>query len=190
MQAALAHCGDAPILLFANERVLDFYPRFGFAPAPQSLFALDWLAHPEPTQAPALDLADPSVRAAFLRAAASARPVSQRFGARDYGRTATWYAANGYASPLHRLDEDVWVFAQTEDGVLTIEDVFAAAPVDWPAAIGRLIDQPIRELRFGFTPQRDWPRARVLGEEADAGLFVRNLTTGSLPSRFPLLART
>ncbi|ALN85371.1 acetyltransferase family protein [Lysobacter capsici] len=190
MQAALAHCGDAPILLFANERVLDFYPRFGFAPAPQSLFALDWLAHPGPTQAPVLDLAEPSVRAAFLRAAASARPVSQRFGARDYGRTATWYAANGYASPLHRLDEDVWVFAQTEDAVLTIEDVFAAAPVDWPAAIGRLIDQPIRELRFGFTPQRDWPRARVLGEEADAGLFVRNLATGPLPSRFPLLART
>lgn len=190
MQAALAHCGDAPVLLFANERVLEFYPRFGFAPAPQSLFALDWQAHPESEPAPMLDLADPAVRTAFLRAAAAARPVSERFGARDYGRIATWYAANGYASPLRRLSEDVWVFAQTEDGVLTIEDVFASVPVDWPAAIGRLIDQPIRELRFGFTAQRDWPRARVLGDEADAALFVRNLALPASPSRFPLLART
>lgn len=190
MHAALAHCGDQPVLLFANDSVLDFYPRFGFTPAPQSLFALDWQTRPEPVQAPVLDLADPSVRAAFLRVAASARPLSQRFGARDYGRTATWYAANGYASPLRRLDEDVWVFAQTEDSVLTIEDVFASAPVDWPAAIGRLIDQPIREMRFGFTPERDWTQARVLGEEADAGLFVLNLVVPASPNRFPLLART
>ncbi len=39
MEAALDFCGDAPVLLFANPTVLDYYPRFGFAPWRQELFA-------------------------------------------------------------------------------------------------------------------------------------------------------
>jgi predicted N-acetyltransferase YhbS len=190
MQAALAHCGDAPVFLFCNETVLEFYPRFGFSPAPQHLFAADCAATPEGAVAPIVDLADAAVREALLRTAAAARPVSERFAARDYGRIATWYAANGYASPLRRLDEDTWVFAQVEDGALLIEDVFARGPVDVPAMIGRLIDAPIHSLRLGFTPERLWPRAVAVGVEDDAGLFVRNLAVPAQPHRFPLLART
>lgn len=190
MRAALAHCADAPVLLFANDSVLDFYPRYGFTPAPQSVFGVDWPAMPQGEPAPVLDLADPAVRHDFLRAAAVARPSSARFGARDYGRTATWYAANGYASALRKLDDDVWIFADIDQDVLTIEDVFASGPVDWPAAIARVIDRPIRRIRFGFTPERCWPRARAIGEEDDAGLFVRALALPAAPSRFALLART
>lgn len=194
VQAALAYCGSAPVFLFANDSVLDFYPRFGFAPAPQTLFEAELQVEPvgdsRMVRAAALDLADGEVRAAFLRSAGEALPVSAGFAARDYGRIATWYAANGYASPLRRLDDDTWVFAGVEDGVLTIEDVFATRPFDLSAALPRLIEQPVHTLRFGFTPERLWPRARALGAEADADLFVRNLVLPAGPHRFPLLART
>lgn len=191
MQAALAHCGPAPVFLFANDSVLEFYPRFGFAAAPQSLFEASLQAEPASDgSAAVLDLADAAIRADFLRLAAAAPAVSGRFAARDYGRIATWYAANGYASPLRRLGDDIWVFAEAEDGVLTIEDVFATGPFDLPAALPRLIERPIHTVRFGFTPDRLWPQARAVGAEADAGLFVRNLILPAGPQRFPLLART
>lgn len=191
LQAALEACGAAPVLLFANETVLQFYPRFGFRPAPQHLFLADFAAAPGADPAPRADLADPATRAEFLALAAIAAPVDDRFGARGYGRIATWYAANGYASPCHRIDARTWVFAQCEDDVLTIEDVFAADPVDLAALAPRLIQRPVRALAFGFTPQRGaWPLARAVAEEADAGLFVRGFDPPAAPSRFPLLART
>ncbi|MGO1071690.1 hypothetical protein [Lysobacter sp. CA199] len=82
------------------------------------------------------------------------------------------------------------MFAGIEDGVLLIEDVFADAAFDLPAAIARLIDRPVHGVRLAFTPERWWPRARAVELEDDAGLFVRNLTISAQPSRFPLLART
>ncbi|MEI2455741.1 GNAT family N-acetyltransferase [Lysobacter firmicutimachus] len=193
MQAALAVCGRAPVLLFANPTVLDFYPRFGFAAAPQWRFESRVELRPGAEPAPALDLADPVWRAEFLRLATVAAPSAGAFAARDYGRIATWYAANGYASPLRRLDRDTLVFAQVEDGMLTIEDVFCAAPerFDPVAAVPRLIDAPVRALRFGFGPPRGWPRAEAVAIEDDAHLFVRGLDLQALPAhRFPLLART
>jgi GNAT superfamily N-acetyltransferase len=194
MQAALAECGDAPALLFANDSVLAFYPRFGFAPAPQALFEAPHAVEPAPLRAPQLDLADPAVRARFLALAARAAATGGRFASRDYGRVATWYAANGFAAPLLELDPDTWVFAREEDGVLEIEDVVAAAPSQaaLAAALPRLIERPVRALRFGFDPERLWPQACASGPDEDAGLFLRGLDPSRLGphSRFPVLART
>lgn len=193
MQAALAACGSAPVLLFANPTVAEFYPRFGFAAAPQWRFETRAELRPGAEPAPRLDLAEPADRADFLRLAAVAAPSAGTFAARDYGRIATWYAANGYAAPLRRLDRDTLVFAQAEDGVLTIQDVFAAAPdrFDLAAALPRLIDAPVHTVSFGFGPPRGWAQAAATAIEDDAHLFVRGLDLAALPAhRFPLLART
>ncbi|WP_096331925.1 GNAT family N-acetyltransferase [Nannocystis exedens] len=190
MTAALAHCGDAPVLLFANETVRHFYPRFGFVPRPQHVFGAEHGAAPAPDPAPVVDLADPAQRASFRALAALATPISDRFGARGYGSIATWYAANGFASPLRALNEDAWVFAKIEGDVLHIDDIVARAPFDLREQLPRLIDRPIRALRFGFTPDLWWPQAEPVEVEADAYLFVRGLATRSLPDRFPVLART
>ncbi|UZW62793.1 GNAT family N-acetyltransferase [Lysobacter enzymogenes] len=194
MQAALAGCGDAPALLFANDSVLEFYPRFGFAPAPQSLFEAAHALAPAPQRAPQRDLADADVRERFLAVAARAVPLGRRFASRDYGRTATWYAANGYAAPLFEVDADTWVFAHEQDGALTIEDVFAAAPshAALAAALPRLIVGPVDMLRFGFDPCALWPQAGPAGPDDEAGLFLRGIDPARLGphSRFPLLART
>ena|GEM_PF-3430567 len=55
MSAALEACGDAPGLLFANPTVRQFYPRFGFQPWRQTLFAAGHEAVPEGPPAPTLD---------------------------------------------------------------------------------------------------------------------------------------
>nr|WP_254696118.1 hypothetical protein [Lysobacter enzymogenes] len=126
--------------------------------------------------------------------AARAAPLGRRFASRDYGRTATWYAANGYAAPLFEIDADTWVFAHEQDGALTIEDVFAVAPshAALAAALPRLIVGPVETLRFGFDPCALWPQAGPAGADDEAGLFLRGIDPARLGphSRFPLLART
>ncbi|MDC0713781.1 GNAT family N-acetyltransferase [Stigmatella sp. ncwal1] len=190
MEAALEYCGAAPLLLFANERVLDFYPRFGFAPREQMLFGAACHAEPGSEPAPVLDLAEAHVRAGLVALSDEGLAVTERFGARSHARIASWYAANAFSRPLRQLRADAWVLAGVEDGTLYIDDIFAREPFDLRPHIPRLINQPITAVHFGFTPERWWPQARVIGVDTEAYLFVRNLELPSGPHRFPVMART
>ncbi|MFE8601224.1 GNAT family N-acetyltransferase [Archangium violaceum] len=190
MQAALDACGAAPVLLFANENVTGFYPRFGFIPWKQELFGAAFHATPESEPAPVLELAEPSIRAGLVSLLDEGLAVTGRFGARGHARIASWYAANAFSRPLRQLSAEAWVFAGVENGTLYIDDIFAREPFDLRPHIPRLIDQPITAIHFGFTPERWWPQASVLGEDTEAWLFVRNLVPPPGPHRFPVMART
>ena len=62
MAAALAACGDDPVLLFANPKVVQFYPRFGFRAQSEALFGVDFPCAPG-TPAAALAPEQPKTRA-------------------------------------------------------------------------------------------------------------------------------
>ncbi|RKG83642.1 GNAT family N-acetyltransferase [Corallococcus sp. CA049B] len=190
MSAALDACGDAPVLLFANPTVRQFYPRFGFQPWKQTLFAVTYDAVPEGPPAPTLSLEDAEVRVGLAALSSEGLPSTERFGARGYGTVASWPVANGFARPLRQLGPDAWVFAGVEGDTLYLEDVFAREPFDLRAWIPRLIDRPIRTLRFGFTPERYWPGAVEAGEDTEADLFVRGLRLSPEAHRFPIMAHT
>ncbi|MBN8231849.1 GNAT family N-acetyltransferase [Corallococcus macrosporus] len=190
MNAALDACGDAPVLLFANPKVRQFYPRFGFQPQLQTLFAATYDAVPEGLPAPTLNLEDAAVRAGLAALSNEGLPSTERFGARGYATVASWPVANGFARPLRQLGTEAWVFAGVEGETLYLDDVFAREPFDLRAWIPRLIDQPIRSIRFGFTPERYWPDAMVAGEDTEADLFVRNFRPSQKAHRFPVMAHT
>ncbi|MCY1045727.1 GNAT family N-acetyltransferase [Corallococcus sp. bb12-1] len=190
MNATLDACGDAPMLLFANPRVLQYYPRFGFQPCKQTLFAAAYEARPEGPLAPRLDLENATVRAGLSALSSEGLPVTERFGARGYSTAASWHMANGFARPLLRLGDDAWISAGVEGDTLYIDDIFAREPFDLRAWVPRLIDRPIRTVHFGFTPERWWPEAAEAGEDQEAFLFVRGLSLSHEPHGFPVLART
>ncbi|RYZ40416.1 MAG: GNAT family N-acetyltransferase [Myxococcaceae bacterium] len=190
MDAALEACGDAPLLLFANPRVRQFYPRFGFQPCKQTLFAAAHEALPEGPPVPGLDLGDAAVRAGLSALSSEGLPATERFGARGYSTAASWHVANGFARPLWRLGDDAWISAGVEGDTLYIDDVFARTPFDLRAWVPRLIDRPIRTVRLGFTPERWWPDAQEAGEDTEADLFVRGVSLSREPHGFPVLART
>ncbi|RKH24483.1 GNAT family N-acetyltransferase [Corallococcus sp. CA041A] len=190
MNAALDACGDAPVLLFANPKVRQFYPRFGFQPQLQTLFATPCDAVPAGPPAPTLNLDDAEVRAGLATLSSEGRPSTERFGARGYATVASWPVANGFARPLRQLGTDAWAFAGVEGETLYLDDVFAREPFDLRAWIPRLIDRPIRSIRFGFTPERYWPEAVTAGEDMEADLFVRNFHPSQEAHRFPVMAHT
>jgi hypothetical protein len=179
------------LMLFANEEVLDFYPRFGFRPVPESTFEVSLAARPATDPAPRLDLADAHERAAWLGARAVAPSPCERFGALDYGAIALWHATNFYSHCVRSLGEQgAWVVAQQKDDLLTVLDVAAVGAFDLVAAIPRLIDAPISRVRFGFSPERFFSQARA-SPDTESGLFVRGEV--ALPEsalRFPALAQT
>ncbi len=179
------------IFLYANEGVLDLYPRFGFRRVGESLFELELALDPALAPAPRLDLDDASRRAGWLSACARSVPATERFGARDYGPVALWHACNAYPRDVRLLEEwNAYVVAVQRGDTLHLLDVASPRRFDLLPVLPRLIGEPVARIRFGFCPERWCPAARAVGP-SDEALFVRGaLPLPVEPFGFPMLART
>jgi predicted N-acetyltransferase YhbS len=183
---------DDLVFLFANHRVLDFYPRFGFERVRESLFRIERAVTPEGPALRALDLASTEDRALLRRIAAAAEPVTTLFGARDYGTVVLWYWSNFYRNGLrYSAEHDAILVVEQSKELLRIYDVLAASALDVVALLPRLIAAPITEVEFGFTPTRYAPDASPRADYTDSPLFVRG--PHRLPTeafKYPMLAQT
>jgi len=179
------------VFLYANDGVLDFYPRFGFRQVRESVFELAVALDPAPTPAPRLVLDEPAQRAAWLAACATSLPPTERFGMRDYGAAALWHACAFYRNDLHFLEaEGAYVVAVHRGDTLHLLDLAAPRRFDLLAVVPRLIREPIARIRFGFCPERWCPTASVV-EPSEEALFVRGtLELPDAPFKLPMLAQT
>jgi GNAT superfamily N-acetyltransferase len=182
--------GVGLLFLFANDEVLDFYPRFGFRRIAESIHGVEHTVVPSGNRIRCLDVEQPSDRALLARLSANRQPLTERFGARNYGSLLLFYA-----SSLHRCDffvvpgREALVVARQQDDVLTLLDVIADHPFDLVPYLARLTESPVRRIEFGFTPELWWPDACPLRAPEGSTLFVRgDVTLPSEPFTFPVLA--
>lgn len=190
MLAALDH-QDQPVILFANPRVLDFYPRFGFRPVEQHLFTAAAGIAPAPSPAPELDMDRPADRARLAAIAARAAPVNRRFAAREHFSILLWHLCDR-PMRVHHLDAfDAAAVVSEDAGRLTLHDLQAPRPFPLAEALPSLVAGPVREIAFGFDPGDWWPGATPSGPDPESYLFVRGTPAPPAgPIRFPDLAQT
>jgi len=181
----------APVLLFANERVRDFYPRFGFRPLPQRRYVAELALAGSAELAPRVDVADAGHRLRLAAACARACAHDAQFGAENYYSTLLWHLSYR-ALRAHWLDDvDSLAVVSEENGTLHLHELLAPQRFDLSAVLPRLARQPVQRIEFGFQPLHWWTRTVDAGEYAGSPLFVRGLDVlrpGAL--RFPDLAQT
>lgn len=177
--------------LYANETVLDFYPRFGFRRVEETDFELAVALAPGPTPAPCLDLDDDARRAAWLEACARALPPTERFGMRGYGSVALWHASVLYPRAVRVLASgEAYAVAVQQGDTLHLLDLAAPRRFDLLPVLPALLEAPIARVRFGFCPERWCPAARPTGAHEHA-LFVRTaLALPAEPVLLPALSQT
>jgi GNAT superfamily N-acetyltransferase len=180
------------VFLFANENVVEFYPKFGFRRSREYSFGAEHRVTPAAKRWERLSCGRADHRALLVQKAASALPVTRRFGARNYASIALWYWTNFYADCFYYSAELDAIFVVEQEGPrLTILDVFSSTPVDLAACLPHLVREPVSQLEFGFTPERLWPDAKPLEENLHSPLFVRGpVMLPSSPFGFPALAHT
>ncbi len=181
-----------PVILFGNQSVLDFYPRFGFAPITQRRFAAPVSIEPVADRVPTIDLGEAADRDRLAGLCSRARAPGTVFSARDYYPALLWLLTYK-PRPVFWLDEvDAALVATTENDRLVLHDVIATRPFDLGKVLPRLVVGPVRMLEFGFGPEDWWPSASPFTiDETDSPFFVRGLPPLSTESfRFPDLAQT
>ena len=200
------------IYLFANDTVLDFYPRFGFQRVQESRFFAPLSACTTDRSAVLVPMADPENRAALERAILSGVPQGS-FDMVGNPGLILFYASQFLTENVWYLpDQNAWVIAEAEGDTLLLDAIFAPCPVD-PREAAALLAGPFCErfpqaarslsrLECGFTPAgadgadarsaEDSSAWKVLPlENDDDALFIKGKlakTFAQEKRRFPILS--
>ncbi len=173
--------------LFANNTVLDFYPRFGFSTLTEHQFYLNVSVQPK-DELILLDKLDVSTEEHWdfmKRSLYSRRAISNHFGISNNEGLFLFYALNVFDECLYySKDDDAIIVCKNEGELLHLYDVVSDKQVDIEALVSRIATKQTRKVRFHFTPDQliDKTYAEPFGKHEDV-LFIRPISDlGKLPS--------
>ncbi|MDQ6598232.1 GNAT family N-acetyltransferase [Bacillus salipaludis] len=162
--------------LFANDTVLDFYPKFGFARMEETLFSLE--IQPKSNTLP------PKIRdLKFIYEAAAKRKPATQFGTAGTEELLIFYAMKVFTEDIYYLEqEQALAICQQEGETLHLYDVISDRQIDLLHLISQLRNSETTKVVFHYTPEI----AEVQMGECQGGnvLFVRNTGNIKFPKHF------
>ncbi len=166
LQHVLAEWRDQAdfIYLFANDTVLDFYPRFGFERLPEYQYSKPIISTSTHSLRK-LNFENKDDVALLIETVDQSSPIS-KISVRDHTAMILFYGFSFMQDSFYFVKEcDAIVVADYEGDRLLLHDVFAKAPIDLDELIQRLLVKQIRQVVLGFTPM-------------DTAGFEKNLING------------
>ncbi len=181
----------AMMFLFANETVLNFYPKFGFRPVQESLFICESNLPNPAGNAHKLNIAIPEDYKLLQKLLSGRLLLTARFGALNYESITLWYIFNFYEDNLYYLPQhDAVVIMQTLANTAQFMDVIFTKPFDLQAAVPHLITSRISTINYNFCPDQlhfQFDHEKKL----DTGLYIRgDIDLPETSFRFPVTAIT
>ncbi|UHA73482.1 GNAT family N-acetyltransferase [Paenibacillus sp. 481] len=167
------------IYLFANDTVLDFYPKFGFEKVQESHFYVRTSdLKPQSCQKSMLRKLDVNNEVDFevMHTFAAARiPVSSQLGVKDSEQILMFYFMLALPHAIYYVEaEDVIVLFTEEENQLHVFDIVSKTPVDVERIIHHVISDATETVHFHFVPDCDNKHIQfTLMTEPEDTLFVR-----------------
>lgn len=184
------------IHLYANDQVVDFYPKFGFVKSSETQYYLDKPASGTGTELRQLDLNQAGDLELLRQKAALGNPYSAFF--MDNAASLTlFYATYFMKRDVYYLPEhDLVILAQMPNlfnRELTLMEVLGEERISLNELIGYLTPKKTKEVILGFTPMNKKDFTPHPFKEAGSTLFILNpdldITTTS-SCMFPILTHT
>lgn len=169
------------IYLFANDTVLNFYPKFGFEEASeyQCSKIIDQKAPASSVRK--LDMQSPEDRDLFCRAVTRSKAQSA-VSMTDNLPLIMFYCTSFLKDCIYYLSEyDAAAVAEFDGPTLTLHDLFCSGSVSPDDIIAALKNDQTQRVVLGFTPldASSYEIDRIIG--GDTTLFVRPSHGGALP---------
>lgn len=160
------------IYLFANDSVLDFYPKFGFAPAQEYQHIKAIASTASTKDVIKLDLSLEASRQLLL----DKIPNSQLFSSvcmQNNPGLIMFYCTSFLKDCVYHVPayDAIAIASYTED-TLHLHDIFCAQDVSVHDIIRDMVDTAIKRVVFGFTPKNTSNCSVQLLKEEDTTLFI------------------
>ncbi|RUT45454.1 GNAT family N-acetyltransferase [Paenibacillus anaericanus] len=172
------------IYLFANESVLDFYPRFGFGTVQESSFSLnksDLKAQTATTHSIRMLDTDNTVDFRMMEQFAVERtPVSSIMGVKNNEHLLMFYFILAFNDAIYYIEDvDTIVIFKQDDKHLHIFDIISKQKVDYDIILNSIVSADTEIIHFYFTPDYDNENLQTeFITESDDTLFVRPTCDG------------
>jgi len=178
--------------LFANETVMDFYPKFGFRSINENIFTTEINISKTHFSAKKLNLSNKTDYSLIQDLIENRKIITKYFGAEKYDYITMWHILNTYYNDLYYLEEEGIIFIKTErEGNLNIWEVIYDKEFNMQEALSKIINSDkIRRINYYFPPdQLEYEYDQVIVEQS--GLFVRGETfKDNALIKFPETAHT
>ncbi|WP_172797576.1 GNAT family N-acetyltransferase [Bacillus sp. FJAT-27445] len=172
--------------LFANQEVLDFYPKFGFAPVAEYVNSLPYSGkannHNDVLQ---LNMENRKDREFLLNFAKQRIQVSSLFATEGTEELLMFYCMNVFSDSIYYLeDEECIAIYQESDGELQLFDLISRTKANLPSVLDKIAGEETVRIVFHFTPDSyglPMVETPFLGSET---MFVRKSERVNLPPKF------
>lgn len=160
------------IYLFANDSVLEFYPKFGFKQSKEYQYSKK-VSNTKERQINKVDMNNDSTREDFVNAINSNVFESRLYMVNNSGLIMFYAAGFMQDNVYYHKDTDTYVIADAEGERLYIHNVFSRKSVELDAVIG-LFGKEIKEVTLGFVPMEtsDYDAVEIQGED-ECTLFIK-----------------
>ncbi|MBT3320265.1 MAG: GNAT family N-acetyltransferase [Clostridia bacterium] len=160
------------IYLFANDEVVDFYPKFDFVTANEHQHCADINSKNAAPNATKLDLTIEHDMTLLQNCIQNADPISQ-IAMQDGDFLIMFFATYIMQKNIYYIEALASVvFADYADDTLRIHDVFCPKGTSLTAIIDALATSSIQKITLGFTPTDTTPFDCTLLQKEDTTLFV------------------
>ncbi len=178
--------------LFANDSVLEFYPKFDFIKIKEKIFLLDHHLPEIRYSARKLNLQHLNDYKLLLDLINKRNEITTIFGAGNYGSITMWHIFNNYKNNLFYLEEEDAIIIKTEKrNEMFIREIIFREPFEMLPALSKIIESDeIKRICFYFPPDKlSYPYDTAA--EYKSHLFIRSkIELNQDLLKFPETAKT
>lgn len=160
------------IYLFANDTVLNFYPKFGFNKAEEYQYSKSISYNKSNISFEKLNMDDKNQRDFVYDKIKSSISYSKLSLKNDMDLIMFYCIGYMKENIYYIKDYDVIVFAEFNKDILMIIDIYGTSYIDIDNIIDVLANDNIKQVAFGFTPKDDSLYDVNLYKDEDTTLFV------------------
>ncbi|PAB60358.1 GNAT family N-acetyltransferase [Anaeromicrobium sediminis] len=181
------------IYLFANDSVLEFYPKFGFEKISENSYemeAKDIKRKVVPIKR--LDIKNENDRENIKRLVQNRKPISEKLGIINDQWPLLVYCLYEYRNDMYYLmEDDSIVIARRNDHTLHLYDIISQKPINLDDVLEKVVREEDERVQFYFIPKKSkYNVMRGVAERIDDTLFVRTKDPLCDEILFPMTSHT
>ena len=179
------------IYLFANDRVLNFYPKFGFKKYNQYQCSLEVTKVESTKTIKKLNIEDPNDKNTLIRILSNKKSLYKLDNIKNTSLV-MFYCIDFMKDNIYYIEEyDVIAICEYNENEMIILDVFSHKDIDLEVIINAMIKDNTKKVLLGFTPKDSYLYREELINDDNDTLFIR-CKNGTIFERekliFPLLS--
>lgn len=160
------------LYLFANDSVLNFYPKFGFTVLAEYQCSKSITNDNEFIVAERLNMSLDDNRELVVEQINNSIPISKLVMLKNVGLVMFYCTSFMKDNVYYLKGQDAIVIAEIDGNTLYLQDIFSPSEVDVDNIIVALTNKEVKKVVFGFTPNDASSYCMNLLEENNTTLFV------------------